>query len=182
MQVSEIAKRYAEALYSLATSNGSTEASFGDIAGLEAVLKNDEAVLKFLSAPVFSQAEKQEFVNKTFASVLKSDKVQDFLRILVEKNRIELLPEIIAAFNQADDKKNQRLRGVVKAANTLSEAECGELEKAVSEKLGKSIQLDFQQDPTLIGGVRIEVGSFLFDGSLKSNLRMLNESIMRSVQ
>jgi F-type H+-transporting ATPase subunit delta len=181
MQVSEISRRYADALFSLATNNGSAADVFEDIQTLKSAVTTNEDILKYLTAPVFSMTEKQKMIQETFGSILKSEKIKDFLKLLIEKDRISLIKEIIYSFELADDKRNMMTRGTVTTGAELTAAEKGEIEKSVGEKLSLKVVLDFEVDPKLIGGVRVVVGSYLFDGSIKTNLRMLNEEITRSI-
>ncbi len=182
MQVSEVARRYANALFTLVSSNGSFDVIVEDLKAIKQALTKDPEFLKMLNAPVVSSSDRIEFIQKTFGTTIKSEKLKDFLSLLVDKGRIYLLLQIIESFEKAVDEKNDVLRGTVKTAAPIESEQRKSLEESVSKRLNKGVALEYEEDKSLVGGIRIEVGSYLFDGSIETQIRMLNDDITRSIR
>ena len=181
-QVSDISKRYAKALFELSESAGTTEAVLSDLQSLAASLDEEGKAFRVLLAPILSDEEKNEFIKMSFSKGLESEEVVDFLHLLVEKERMGYIFEIITAYQEYCDNKNSVVRGTVRTRMKLEDSERAQVEETISKRLGKKALFQYKEDPEVIGGLVAEVGSYLFDGSLESQIRMLNDDLTRSSQ
>ncbi|MDA8161856.1 MAG: ATP synthase F1 subunit delta [Desulfobacteraceae bacterium] len=174
-----IAKRYARALFFVAKESGKLE-SFGgvlkEIAGFLA--KNPDVELALIS-PVYPMDLKQEIVNQFIGAYKIEDVLANFLRLLVDRRRIQNFSQICQAFGELVDEETGVVRAVVKTVVPMS----GELQqkfaKILAKVSGKQVVLELQEDPSIIGGVVTSIGDMVWDGSIRSQLQGFRESIER---
>ena len=181
MKYSQVAIRYAKALYMLATENGSESQTYSQLQFLADAMEKDSAIMDFLTSPLIGREKKEKVftdgLNGKFAPETKN-----FLLLLAKKNRVHLVPEIVIAFQALMDEKSGVTRGVVKSPSPLTAEEQKEIENKVSKYTNKQVILTFEEDKSLIGGLVAEVGSYTFDDSLTSHLTRLNEELNRRAQ
>ena len=89
------------------------------------------------------------------------------------------LPLILGVYEDMVDEKEGRVKGVGYSAYPVSEAVKARIEEALEEKLRKKVHLDIKEDKGLIGGIKVIVGGMRIDGSVKRQLELLNESMMK---
>jgi len=99
--------------------------------------------------------------------------------LLVEKRRMKHLPEIAEYYHKLIDDYSNIARAKVKAAVRLGGGEINEIAAALEKKIGKKIVVEFEQDPSLIGGVFAQIGDVVLDGSVKRQLLNFKESLKR---
>jgi F-type H+-transporting ATPase subunit delta len=103
----------------------------------------------------------------------------NFLRLLVERRRIQHLKLIVASFQELMDEETGVIRAVVKSAVPLSEDLEEKFLEVLAQMTGKQVTLDIEEDPALVGGVVAHIGDMVLDGSIKSQLQSIRESIGR---
>jgi F-type H+-transporting ATPase subunit delta len=121
---------------------------------------------------------------QVMAEIVKSADVSEimanFLNLLAEKNRADVLPEIAGAFQAMVDEERNICQGVVISAKEL-QPEMQEKAKETLEKItGKQVVLKTEVDEAIIGGIIAKVGDLVLDGSIKTQLEGLKESIKGS--
>jgi len=112
---------------------------------------------------------------------LGADKLMTrFLNLLVEKKRTDILPELAAEYQAIVDKDQNICRSNVISATELSEDLQGKVQATLENITGKKVILATEVDPSIIGGIVAKVGDLVLDGSIKTQLAGLNESIKGS--
>ena len=103
-----------------------------------------------------------------------------FLDLVAERHRFDLLIDIGREVRRLADEKAQRLRAQVDTAAPLTPDAEAALKKALEQRTGKSVELVINVDPTLLGGLRAKVGSVILDGTIRSQLTALRETLLRT--
>ena len=98
--------------------------------------------------------------------------------VLVDRRRSDLLTEIAPAYDAAVDERLGLVRAEVTSAAPLSEAHVTELENALSQVAGRRVRAEYQVDPSLIGGVIARIGSTVYDGSVRSQLQAMRQTLV----
>ncbi len=176
-----LAERYARALYGLAKENGEHEAVFQQMRIFEDALSLDQEINEFITSPLIRPAEKVKALEQVLAKFQMLDTLKRFLLVLVKKNRLGIYSEIVNAYQMISDEEHGVTRGVVRSATVLAPSERKQIEELVSRATKKQVILTYKEDPTLLGGLVAQVGSFTFDDSLNSHLQRINEQLTRSV-
>ena len=182
MRYSELAVRYSNSLFDISIEDVGPDRTFNEILSFQSFLDGEKDIKSFFESPLIQAQEKEGALREALTKADLSGSTQSFLLLLAKKDRISLLPEIVAAFQERTDADHGVTRGQVRSALVLGPQQRQELEKTLQGLTGKKVILTFKEDPELIGGVVAEVGSYTFDDSLKSHLNRLSEEINRSVQ
>jgi len=108
-----------------------------------------------------------------------SPPIAALMDLLLERNRMTYLPAIHDAYEQLVDDKEGKIKGAVYSAYPVSDGTKARIEKALGERLNKKVELHIEEDKELIGGLKVIVGGTRIDGSVKRQLELLNESMMK---
>ena len=181
MRFSEVANRYAKALYLLAKENTTEEQTYQQLQFLADAIEKDAEIMTFLTSPLVA-SEKKEKISTEGLNGKFAPETKNFLLLLARKNRIEFIPEIVIAYQSLVDTASGVTRGLVRSATPLTDDEKKRVEDTVSKYTNKKVILSYQEDKSLIGGLVAEVGSYTFDDSLTSHLIRLNEELNRRAQ
>lgn len=127
----------------------------------------------FLTAPNISPAHKREAMSKAFSGIF-----MNFLSVVLDKGRANVLPHIHEAFVEARDRAAGRVRARLSAASSLTAPQAESVKAALAEKLKKEILLEETVRPELLGGMRIQVGDWVADGTLARRLKDLSRDVL----
>jgi len=174
-----IAKRYSRALFNLAREEKAIEQFASELDGFSQVLKDLPELGNALRNPLYPETVKKTLFQKVASQMDLSPVVKSFLTLLVEKGRIQHLPEIADYYHRLMDEHSGISRAKVKAAAELGDGEIEEIAAALQKKIGKKIIVEFEVDTSLIGGVLAQVGDLVLDGSVKRQLLNFKESLKR---
>lgn len=174
-----LAKRYAKALALLCKDKGyDFEEVYRLLKEFSASLLQDEVFYRYLSSPTTSQRERLEAAKEYVSKLDLPEYLKNFFLLLVEKNRVPVLPLIVSCFREIVDEMLGQVRGVLKVAAPISDKEKKELEEIFAERVGKRVVLEVEEDPALIGGAVAYIGGMVFDGSVKGNLLSIKEKLI----
>ncbi len=169
-----IARRYARALSEEATREAHIDAVDQDIDLIRDALDASHDLVRFFESPVISRQKKEAVVKTLFAERVQQTTL-NFLRLLIEKKREALFPDVVRAYRLLRDAQEGILEARARLAHVLSEDEEKTLRQALERLTGKRIRLSATQDPTLIGGLVVRVGDTVYDGSVRHQLASLRE-------
>ncbi|MEP7060786.1 MAG: F0F1 ATP synthase subunit delta [Betaproteobacteria bacterium] len=173
-ELQTVARPYAEAAFELARdANALPQWS----AALEtaASVAGDRRMLDALDNPRLAAAEKETLFLSVAGDGFAND-VRNFIRVLIEADRITLLPQIRELFEARKDAADNVARADIETAMALSDSQLAALETSLARHFGKTIVASVRVNPALIGGARITVGDRVIDGSVQGKLTtMANE-------
>lgn len=182
MKNMNLATRYARALYTLAKDKNEQDAVFAQMRVINEAFHSDKDVAGFLFSPVIRPAEKVQALAKVASTLGLSEAMSNFLLLLAKKNRLGVFKEILTAYEHITDEAHGVTRGTVRSATVLAPEERKRIETLVGRATKKQVILTYKEDPSLLGGLVAEVGSYTFDDSLTSHLKRINEQLTRSAQ
>lgn len=173
-----LARRYAKALFSLGKEQEKTEeysAMLSDIAALydESVAGLGDAV----SNPLYPLEVRQKVMAKIAESAQADAIMTSFLNLLIEKKRADILPDIAHEMQVMVDTDQNISHGSIVSAVALENALLDKIQATLEKLTGKRVILETQVDPSIIGGIIAKVGDLVLDGSIKTQLHGLKESI-----
>jgi F-type H+-transporting ATPase subunit delta len=171
-----LARRYAKALFSLGKEQGKNE-KYSEVLGAIAELYKDESVENALVNPLYPLEARQKVMAK-IAELAKADEIMTrFLQLLVEKKRAEILPDIAHEMRVMVDQEQNISHGSVVSAIELDKGLKKKIQQTLEKVTGKKVILETTVDPSIIGGIVAKVGDVVLDGSIKTQLNGLKESI-----
>ena len=172
-----IARRYAKALINLAEKD--LENTGKSLTALADVFSNSTELSEVLSDTKVSSQIKQNVLKEILKKIKVSKLVDTFIRYLLAKRRIVLLPKIERALNLFLQEKLGRIEAGITVAQEISEVTVSKLEKAISRYSGKEVSVNITIDPAIIGGIVTRIGSVVIDGSIHTQLNQIRQSIIR---
>ena len=172
-----IARRYAKALINLAEKD--LEITGKSLTEIADVYSNSTELSEVLSDTKISSQIKQDVLKNILKKIKVSKLVDTFIRYLLAKRRIVLLPNIERAFNLLLQEKVGRIEAGITVAQEIPEVTVGKLEKAISRYSGKEVSVNITIDPAIIGGIVTRIGSVVIDGSIHTQLNQIRQSIIR---
>ena len=176
MREETVARSYAETLFELAVAHDGPEV-FGVGVQFVATFMTDPRVLEFFCTPRISAAAKKSALNALAGPSLPPMLIR-FLKVVVDKRRQRLLPQIAVAYQAILDKHQGRRHLDVTVARELDQAAQAELAARLSEATGDSVIPRISVRPEILGGVVIREADMVYDGSLKRQLDGIRHALM----
>jgi F-type H+-transporting ATPase subunit delta len=178
MRGGSVSKRYATALIRVAQEKGRLPQVQQDLEALVAVVAENPRLKEALESPVISPAKKQALFAAIQEKMGLGTEVKNLMRVLIDQERVDTLPLLGLIFRDLADEALGQIRVKVQTAVSLGE-EAGRLQGVLEKTLKKKVLLKVEAAPDLIGGMVIQVGDKIFDGSLKKELEDIKETIVR---
>lgn len=178
-----VARRYARALMDLARETGTVATVEGELRRFHAVYQADGAQLgNALSNPVITLAERHAVLEAVLPRLGFGGLTSNFLRLLLDKDRMAVLADVVREFRALADAEENRVRATVTTAFPMDAAMEAEVAAALSKSTGKNVELTTQVDAQLLGGMVARVGSVVYDASLRTRLDRLQLQISQPVK
>ncbi len=172
--------RYAQALFDLAVETNTLAVVEADLKSLDAMRAASADLRTLLSSPQFSAEDKARGLAAIAEKAQLGTTTRKFLGLLAANRRTLALGGIIKAFQRLAEARRGAVSAQVVTAIPLTEAQTASLAAALRTALGKDPQIETRVDPAILGGVKIRVGSRLYDASLKSKLDSLKFALKRA--
>ncbi len=169
---SAIAKRYAKALFDLALEANVVEKIEKDLVQLRAVLAESAPLRAALDNPLIDRNEKTTVLQKLLEKS-SHELTQKLIALLGRNNRFSVLTAIIDAFVTLFAEHRGEVLAEVTSAVALSEQQLSSLRSSLKKVLGREVKIKTSVDASILGGLKVRIGSKLFDASLLSKLERL---------
>ena len=179
MSASAIAKRYAKALVELGAEEGAVDRFQTALTGVDAVFKANPELVAVLANPAYGLEAKREILKDMVTRLDVPATVVNFLLLLQERNRLAVLGQIALAYGALADERSGVLRAKVTAAMPLDDSQVNGIRQALAQKTGKQVQVTVAVDKALIGGVVTQIGDKVFDGSVKTQLARIEDTLQK---
>jgi F-type H+-transporting ATPase subunit delta len=174
---STLARRYAKALVEIGQERNALEKYGQDLTNLADLMEESRDFREVLISPVFTKEDKKRISGEVLKKADTDPMVVNFVNLLIDRKRIDQLPGIDKAFREKVDEIRGITRGQVVSAEALSENEVARVTDALSKVSGKQVMVTTSVDPGLIGGLFTKVGDMVFDGTIRTQLQQLKESL-----
>lgn len=166
-----VARPYAEAIFALARESGRLGEWSDTLQFLAAAMREPE-LIAFVTDPKLTPAQRAELMLAVGGARLDAE-AKNLIRVLVENDRLVVLPEIAVLFETRRREAEGQTKVIVTSALPLDAAVLEQLAAALKAKLGQQVEITTEEDPSLIGGVRIRAGDTVIDGSVRGRLHQL---------
>ena len=178
MNQSTIGRRYASALFQLLEESG-VEPARNALGSLAQGLEDTPALKHVLASPVFKLEEKQVVLEELCQRLQAPPVMRDFLNQLLRSNRAVLLPEISYAFAELADQKKGIQQVRVCSAKPLDATEQVQVNRELTQTLGKEVDVVFEVEPNLLAGLKIYIGSQVFDNTVLGRLTSMQHQLTK---
>jgi F-type H+-transporting ATPase subunit delta len=177
MITGSIARRYAKALFSLAVEKGRVEAWNDALFALGKAVEASADLRDVLSNPAYDRDARRGIVARLAEAMKLDAEPANLLYLLGDRNRLDSLGAIVGAFRELADQELGRLRAKVTSAVPLDEAAALAIAEKLSAATKKQVIVERAVDPAILGGVVAQVGSLVYDGSLRTQLEDLRRTL-----
>ena len=174
--MSVAASRYAKALLDVLYP-AKAEAGREQLLQFASVLSQHQDARLLLENPTVSAERRKDLVKKIGDTLALDPPVQNFLGLLIDRNRLDLLDEIISTYETLLDDKLGVVRARVTSALELDTKQRDEVVARLQELTGKKVRMESFVDPDLIGGLVAQVGSTIYDGSIRHQLQAFRNNL-----
>jgi F-type H+-transporting ATPase subunit delta len=174
-----LARRYSKAFFESQPSIEKSVKTFDDLETLASLFEESHAVRVFLLSPSFIPEEKIAFINQISEQNGWRDETKRFARLLIEKNRIRYIKEVVQALGQLIDQAQGRKRVKILTATPFNEEQTNRIRQRMREITGQEVEVSVDVDSSLIGGMLVQIGSRVFDGSVRGRLEALTDRLVK---
>ena len=173
-----IARRYARALLDVAAEAQRTDAVAEQLGAFVKAFDQNLELEDVLLNPAYTRAQRSQVVEALMKLMGTVEPVlANTLRLLVDRNRLTYLPDIARVYRDMADARAGRVRGHVTSATKLAPDALDQLRKNLQQITQRDVILESHEDPSLLGGVSAQVGSVLYDGSVRTQLEQLRREL-----
>jgi F-type H+-transporting ATPase subunit delta len=179
-KATDVGDRYAQALFELAKTQGDLAAVEADLKSFKAMRAESADLRTLIASPAFDAETKGRGLTAIADAAQFTETTKKFLGLVAANRRASALPTMIAAFERIAAADRGAVSAQVVTAMALTPAQSQALAAALRTALGKDPEIETRVDPAILGGIKVRVGSRLFDASLKSRLDAMKFALKRA--
>ncbi len=178
--MADVGARYAQALFELADEAKMVAVAEDDLKSLKAMSAESADLRRLIASPAFSAEDKGKALLALAEKAHLNSLTKKFLGLLAANNRVSALPATILAFEKLAADRRGAVAAEVTSAIKLTAAQQKAIAAQLKQAFGKDPEISTTVDPSILGGLKVKVGSKLFDASLKSRLDQLKFALKRA--
>ncbi len=178
MTKTTVARRYAKALFQLLDKEGLETAQAG-LQALANALQDSTDLKHVLASPVFTIEEKSSVLIACSERAGCPPTLGRFCEQLLKKNRVGFLPEISEAFRDLMDKEQGKQQVSITSAQSMDESSREDLQGKLQGLLNRPVDVSFHEDPSLLSGIKIRIGSKVYDSTVKGRLQKMRTQLVK---
>jgi F-type H+-transporting ATPase subunit delta len=173
-----VARRYAKALAQIGTAQSKLPEFQKELAAIDALVRGNADLQRLVAFPLIAPSKRAEAFDTILQKAGTSDMLRKFFEVVSRAARLSLLHDIVSTFNELVDEATGVVEAQVSTAQPLSGAQSQRLATSLGTRTGKTIRVQWRQDPALLGGLRVQVGSTVYDASIQGQLRLLKAQLL----
>ena len=176
----ETSERYSRALFEVVKEANELEKTENDVKNFESLLIKSLEIKNFIHNPTQSKENQNSVLNLLAEKLNFSKNLKNFMFLLIEKRRIFFVEKIIDSFLRLCSQKRGEVKASLISSKELSEAELDSISKELSSSTSSTIKFNYMVDKELIGGLKLQLGSFMIDTSIKNKLNKYKQELLES--
>ena len=176
----EASERYSRALFEVAKEEKDLDKIESDIKNFQVLLSKSEEIKSFFHNPTINLDTQNNVINLLSEKLGFSKNLKNFFLLLIKKRRIFFVKKIFDSFLRLCSQKRGELKAYLISSKELSQGQLDEISKDLSKSMGSTIKFDYKVDDKLIGGLKLQLGSFMIDTSIKNKLKKYEQAMLES--
>lgn len=176
--MSVVGDRYAESLFDLAKEENKVTQYLDDIKLVGEVLDSDPQIVQFFNHVLIENDKKIQLLDQSFKGNV-DQYVLNFLKLLVQSRRIRYIDDIVKSYINLSNQYLDIEEGMIYTPYELTDQQIQDIEKAISQKENKKVTLKVSIDPSLLGGIKVQIANRIYDGTIKNKVEMLKKELLR---
>tara|TARA_B100001248_G_scaffold214188_1_gene168738 strand:- start:6935 stop:7492 length:558 start_codon:yes stop_codon:yes gene_type:complete len=174
----ETSERYSRALFEVLKEANELEKAENDIKNFQKLADTNLDFNNFIKDPTISKSRQVQVLNLLGEKLGFSKNLKNFFLLLIEKRRIFFIKKISESFLHLCSKKRGEVKAYLISSKELSQSQLDEIRNDLSNYMGSTINFDYKVDKTLIGGLKLQVGSLMVDTSIKNKLKKYEQAML----
>ena len=176
----ETSERYSRALFEVGKEAGELEKIEADIKNFQSLHDNSLELKNFIENPTNTIEVQNIILNLLSEKLDFSKNLKNFFLLLIEKRRIFFVKKIVDSFLRLCSKKRGEIKASLISSKELTSIELESISKELSLSMGATIKFDYKIDQDLIGGFKLQLGSFMIDTSIKNKLKKYEQRMLEN--
>ena len=177
---SETSERYSRALFEVANEANEIDQIENGIKNFQSLFNSSSEIKNFIQDPTQSISAQSNFIQLLSKKLDFSKNLKNFFLLLIDKRRIFFVKTISESFLKLCSKKRGEVKASLISSKVLSQNELNEINRDLSQSMGSKIIFDFKVDEKLVGGLKLQIGSFMIDTSVKNKLKKLEQAMLEN--
>ncbi len=176
----ETSERYSRALFEVSMESNELDKVEVDVKNFQLILRSSLEINNFFKDPTQSLNIQNEVVNVITRNLSLSKNLKNFLFLLIEKRRIFFLNKIFENFLKFCSRKRGEMNASLISSRELSKDELQIITQDLSKCINSELKLDYKVDKELIGGLKLQLGSYMIDTSIKNKLKKYQQAMLEN--
>jgi F-type H+-transporting ATPase subunit delta len=171
--ISGMAGRYATALFELALESKAVDQAQSDLKAFGALIEQSAELERLVRSPVFSADAQARAVGAVLDRMGLGGIAANFVKVVARNRRLFAVRDMITAFNALVARHKGEVTAQVTVAEALNDARLNDIRDTLRQVTGKDVKVDVTVDPSIIGGLKVKLGSRMVDASLRTKLNSI---------
>ena len=176
----ETSERYSRALFEVSKEAGELEKIEADIKNFQSLHDSSVEFKNFIENPTNTIEVQNKILNSLSEKLSFSKNLKNFFLLLIKKRRIFFVKKIVESFLRLCSKNRGEIKASLISSKELSSFELENIGKELSLSMGSTIKFDYKVDKDLIGGLKLQLGSFMIDTSIKNKLKKYEQRMLEN--
>jgi F-type H+-transporting ATPase subunit delta len=174
-----VARRYAKALLTMGKDDDHYKEYGEGLSGFAQLLEREPELKDALLNPIHSREDRRKLLLRMIELLQLPSMVSNLLQLLLDKHRLNTVDGVAQAYQEMVDEVENVSRARVKTATSLDDATQDRLKQTLEKLTGSTVVMEVEEDPSIIGGVVAKVGDLVLDGSVRTQINSLRESLIK---
>ena len=176
----ETSDRYSRALFEIGKETNELEKIENDIKNFQSLHNASLELKNFIQNPTHTIETQNKILSLLSEKLSFSKNLKNFFLLLIKKRRIFFVTKIVDSFLNLCSKKRGEIKAFLISSKKLSSSELENISKELSLSMGSIIKFDYKVDNDLIGGLKLQLGSFMIDTSIKNKLKKYEQQMLEN--
>ena len=176
----ETSERYSRALFEISEEAGELEKIEVDIKKFQSLHEENIELKNFIDNPTHTIEIQNKILSLLSEKLDFSKNLKNFFLLLIKKRRIFFVKKIVDSFLRLCSKKRGEIKASLISSKELSSLELENISKELSSSMGSTIKFDYKVEKSLIGGLKLQLGSFMIDTSIKNRLKKYEQQMLEN--
>ena len=177
---SETSERYSRALFEVVNEAKELDKVENDVRNFQLLFNSSHEIKNFIQNPTQSINTQNSVIHLLAEKLGFSKNLKNFFLLLIEKRRIFFVKKISESFLRLCSKKRGEIKASLISSKELSQSDLDKINKELSQSMGATLKFDYVVDKNLIGGLKLQLGSFMIDTSIKNKLKKYEQAMLEN--
>ena len=176
----ETSERYSRALFEVTKEFNELDKTESDIKNFQLLLNSSKEIKNFIKDPTQNFGQQIDMINFLSEKLRFSKNLKNFFLLLIDKRRIFFIEKITESFLRLCSQKRGEIKASLISSKELSQSDLDKINKELSQSMGATLKFDYVVDKNLIGGLKLQLGSFMIDTSIKNKLKKYEQAMLEN--